>query len=45
MPRDIPVGNGNFLITFDENYCLRDIYYPRVNKKNQTNKHKFKFNL
>jgi hypothetical protein len=21
MPRDIPVGNGSFLITFDQDYC------------------------
>ena len=25
MPRDIPVGNGTLLITFDQDYCLRDI--------------------
>jgi GH15 family glucan-1,4-alpha-glucosidase len=43
MPRDIPVGNGNFLITFDQDYCLRDIYYPYVGQENHTDGHKFRF--
>lgn len=34
MPRDIPVGNDSFLITFDHDYSLRDIYYPCVGKEN-----------
>ena len=33
MPRDLPVGNGTLLITFDQDYCLRDIYYPFIGKK------------
>ena len=45
MPRDIPVGNGNFLITFDQDYCLRDIYYPYVGQENHTDGHKFRFGL
>ncbi|MEW6109546.1 MAG: hypothetical protein AB1632_10330 [Nitrospirota bacterium] len=45
MPRDIPVGNGNFLITFDQDYCLRDIYYPHVGKENHTDGHKFRFGI
>ena len=45
MPRDIPVGNGNFLITFDQDYCLRDIYYPYVGQENHTGGHKFRFGL
>ena len=45
MPRDIPVGNGNFLITFDQDYCLRDIYYPNVGKENHTAGHKFRFGV
>ena len=36
MPRDLPIGNGQLLVTFDPNYCLRDFYYPRVGKENQT---------
>ena len=45
MPRDIPVGNGTFLITFDQDYCLRDIYYPCVGKENHTDGHKFRFGI
>jgi glucoamylase len=36
MPRDLPVGNGNVLINFDEKYRVRDIYYPHVGQENQT---------
>jgi GH15 family glucan-1,4-alpha-glucosidase len=36
MPREIPVGNGSLLVVFDDDYCLRDIYFPRVGKENQT---------
>jgi len=36
MPRDIPVGNGDLLITFDRLYRVRDIYYPHVGQYNHT---------
>ena len=36
MPRDIPVGNGSMLVTFDRKYQIRDIYYPYVGKENHT---------
>jgi len=45
MPRDIPVGNGKLLITFDQDYCMRDIYYPYVGKENHTGGHKFRFGI
>ncbi|MDH5769088.1 MAG: glycoside hydrolase family 15 protein [Nitrospirota bacterium] len=45
MPRDIPVGNGNLLVTFDQDYCMRDIYYPHVGKENHTDGHKFRFGI
>jgi len=45
MPRDIPIGNGNLLITFDQDYCLRDIYYPHVGKENHTDGHKFRLGI
>ncbi|MFZ5907378.1 MAG: glycoside hydrolase family 15 protein [Nitrospirota bacterium] len=45
MPRDIPVGNGNLLLAFDQDYCLRDIYYPHVGKENHTEGHKFRFGI
>src|SRR5689334_18230834 len=34
MPRDIPVGNGKLLVTFDHQYQLRDIYFPHVGQEN-----------
>lgn len=36
MPRDIPVGNGSLLITFDRHYRVRDLYYPWVGRYNHT---------
>lgn len=34
MPRDIPVGNGNMLVTFDGHYQIRDVYFPHVGQEN-----------
>lgn len=45
MPRDIPVGNGNYLITFDRDYNLRDIYYPYVGQEDHTDGHRFRFGI
>ena len=39
MPRDIPVGNGDLLITFDRLYRVRDIYFPCVGMHNHTDGH------
>ena len=30
MPRDLPLGNGDFLVNFDARYQLRDVFYPNV---------------
>ncbi|MGI9014085.1 MAG: glycoside hydrolase family 15 protein [Phycisphaerales bacterium] len=45
MPRDIPIGNGEMLITFDNHYGLRDIYYPRVGMPNHTEGHIQRFGV
>ena len=34
MPRDIPVGNGRMLVTFDDRYRMRDVFYPHVGQEN-----------
>jgi len=34
MPRDIPLGNGSLLIAFDQNYQIRDLYWPYVGQEN-----------
>ena len=36
MPSDLSLGNGNLLINFDQDYNLKDIYYPYVGKANQS---------
>src|SRR5689334_5612779 len=34
MPRDLPLGNGHLLVTFDSTYSLSDIYFPHVGTEN-----------
>ncbi len=36
MPRDLPVGNGNLLVTFDRRYVLRDVFFPFVGMEDHT---------
>ncbi|MDX9911371.1 MAG: glycoside hydrolase family 15 protein [Phycisphaerales bacterium] len=45
MPRDIPVGNGDLLVTFDKDYRVRDLYYPRVGRFNHTDGHPQRFGV
>ncbi|MEL7473176.1 MAG: glycoside hydrolase family 15 protein [Planctomycetota bacterium] len=45
MARDIPVGNGDLLITFDHLYRVRDLYYPRVGRHNHTDGHVQRFGV
>ncbi len=45
MPRDIPVGNGDLLINFDEFYRVRDLYYPHVGRYNHTVGHVQRFGV
>jgi glucoamylase len=45
MPRDIPVGNGSLLITFDRLYRIRDIYFPHVGLHNHTDGHVQRFGV
>jgi GH15 family glucan-1,4-alpha-glucosidase len=45
MARDIPVGNGSLLVTFDANYRIRDIYFPHVGQENHTAGHPCRFGL
>jgi oligosaccharide amylase len=43
--RDIPVGNGSLLVTFDEGYQIRDIYFPHVGQENHTKGFPFRFGV
>ncbi|MBC7771432.1 MAG: glycoside hydrolase family 15 protein [Pyrinomonadaceae bacterium] len=45
MPRDIPVGNGDLLVNFDELYRARDLYYPMVGRHNHTGGHVQRFGV
>jgi oligosaccharide amylase len=45
MPRDIPVGNGNLLVTFDNQYQIRDLYYPHVGQENHAGAGPCRFGL
>lgn len=45
MARDIPVGNGDLLINFDELYRVRDIYYPHVGRYNHSIGHVQRFGV
>ena len=39
MPRDIPIGNGDMLVTIDDKYRIRDLYWPHVGMRNHTSGH------
>lgn len=43
--RDIPVGNGSLLVTFDDKYQIRDVYYPHVGQENHTKGYPFRFGV
>ncbi len=43
--RDIPVGNGSLLVTFDEKYQIRDVYFPHVGQENHSEGFPFHFGV
>jgi len=45
MPRDLPLGNGALLVTFDCDYRPRDIYFPHVGSENHTDGQPFRFGV
>ncbi len=45
MPRDLPIGNGNMLIAFDSDYCLREFFYPHVGEESHTENEPFRFGV
>jgi hypothetical protein len=42
MARDIPVGNGALLVTFDADYWIHAIYFPYVGQENHTAGHPYR---
>lgn len=45
MPKNIPVGNGALLLNFDEDYRIRDIYFPYIGQENHTKGHAFDLDI
>src|SRR5262245_1720466 len=45
MPRDLPISNERLLINFDEDYVLRDLYYPNVGQENHAGGFPFRFGV
>ncbi|HVR63715.1 MAG TPA: glycoside hydrolase family 15 protein [Polyangia bacterium] len=45
MPRDLPIGNGQLLINFDDDYRIRDLFYPHVGKENHVGGHVCRFGV
>lgn len=45
MPRDLPIGNGSFLVAFDQNYQIRDLYWPHVGQENHAQGHAFRMGV
>lgn len=45
MPRDVPIGNGTLLITFDRRYQIRDFYFPHPGRENQSSGEPFRFGV
>ncbi|GJL49032.1 MAG: glucan 1,3-alpha-glucosidase [Nitrospirales bacterium] len=45
MPKDIPVSNGSFLLNFDSDYQIRDVYFPFIGQENHGSGHPFLFGV
>ncbi|HEX7051670.1 MAG TPA: glycoside hydrolase family 15 protein [Longimicrobiales bacterium] len=45
MARSLVLGNGRFLINFDEHYRIRDIFFPHIGIENHTEGHPFRFGV
>lgn len=45
MPRELCLGNGNFLVSFDKNLNIRDLFFPFVGMENHVNGHFCRFGI
>jgi len=45
MARDIPVGNGQMLVTYDTSGLIRDMYYPHVGRENHAGNAPFRVGI
>ncbi|MDH4163825.1 MAG: glycoside hydrolase family 15 protein [Nitrospirota bacterium] len=45
MPKDIPISNGNLLLNFDQDYQIRDVYFPFIGQENHSKGDAFRFGV
>jgi glucoamylase len=45
MPRDLPLGNGSLLVSSDQNFQIRDLYWPHVGQENHAIGHPFRIGV
>jgi len=45
MPRNVPLGNGKFLVAFDQAHQICDLYYPHVGQENHALGHPFRIGV
>src|SRR5438132_4158008 len=45
MARSLVLGNGRYLLNFDDRYWIRDIYYPHLGIENHTEGHAFRVGI
>lgn len=45
MPKDIPISNGELLLNFDQEYQIRDVYFPYIGQENHSKGDPFRFGV
>ena len=45
MTRSLVLGNGHFLLNFDEHYWIRDVYFPHIGIENHSEGYPFRLGL
>ncbi|MEX2281895.1 MAG: glycoside hydrolase family 15 protein [Gemmatimonadota bacterium] len=45
MTRSLVLGNGHFLMNFDEHYWIRDVYFPHIGIENHSEGYPFRFGV
>ena len=45
MTRSLVLGNGHFLLNFDEHYWIRDVYFPHIGIENHSEGYPFRLGV
>jgi oligosaccharide amylase len=45
MPRDIPIGNGSLLVSYDKNALTREFYFPHVGEESHMSQDPLRFGV